>query len=135
MKTIEPAGGTILPAAELEVMNGVWLATMKHERPVTTREIIACAPGLERLRMTTVFTFLFRLQAKGFLRMEKMPETRTNLYVPQVSYEAYKETALSDFLEHIMRGDRVELARLIFESMSEEELSRARKRLASDQRG
>ena len=84
MNTFEPAGGTILPAAEPEVMNGVWLAVLKHERPVTTREIIRCAPGPERLGMTTVFTFLFRLQAKGFLRMQKMPETRTNLYVPQV---------------------------------------------------
>ena len=44
MKTV--SDNVILLAAELEVMNGIWLAYEEANRPVTTREVLDADPVL-----------------------------------------------------------------------------------------
>ena len=125
MKTV--SDNVLLPAAELEVMSAIWLAYEETNRPVTTREVLDANPFLKRWNITTILTFVGRLYGRGFIRIEKQnPEVgRGNMYTPLVPFDEYKRIALADFIKNTMVGDRKELARLLIESMSSEELAAA----------
>ena len=131
MKPINAADGAILPSSELEVMSAIWQAyEKKGGTPVTTREMIACAPALSRLSMTTILTLVMRLAAKGFISVQKVGGEETarklNMYTPILSYGEYRKRAYRDFIEKIFRGDRTALARILLEGMSGEELKKVR---------
>ncbi len=125
MKTV--SDGVILPAAELEVMNGIWLAHEETNRPVTTREVVEADPFLKKWNTTTILTFVGRLYGRGFIQIEKQnPEVgRGNMYTPLVDHSSYRKEAYRDFVEKTMRGDRRELARLIVADMTPDELKEA----------
>ncbi len=128
MKTV--SDNVILPAAELEVMNGIWLAHEETNRPVTTREVLECSPELKRWKTVTILTFIGRLYGRGFIRIEKQnPEVgRGNLYTPLVDHSSYRKEAYRDFVEKTMRGDRLELARLIVADMTPDEMDAAKEK-------
>ena len=127
MRTVDE--GVLLPAAELGVMNGIWEAYEKNgQSPVTTREVLACAPELANRNLVTILTFINRLTGRGYIKIEKQnPEVgRGNLYTPLVGSADYKKMAYQDFVERTMVRDRKELARLLVQSMTSEELAAAK---------
>ncbi len=70
-----------LPESELEIMMIIW----RHGGPVNRMEIEA---GLEKkVAAPTVLSFLNRLEAKGFVSVEKVG--KVNWYRPLVEEEAY----------------------------------------------
>ena len=128
MKTV--SDNVILPAAEMEVMNGIWLAYEETNRPVTTREVLECSPELKRWKTVTILTFIGRLYGRGFIQIEKQnPEVgRGNLYTPLVDHSSYRKEAYRDFVEKTMGGDRLELARLIVADMTPDEMDAAKEK-------
>ena len=130
MKKYYADDGATLPAAELAVMNGIWLANEELGRPVTTKEVIDHAPELAKLKMTTVLGRIELLCEKGFIRISKMNTgDRWNVYEVLVPHREYQSRAYREFVEKTMLGDRTELAKLILASMEPEEFSAAKEKV------
>ena len=55
MKTV--SDNVILPAAEMEVMNGIWLAYEETNRPVITREVLEYSPELKRWKQIAALDY------------------------------------------------------------------------------
>lgn len=129
MKTV--SDNVILPATELEVMTAIWLAYEESDHPVTTREVLECSPELKRWKTVTILTFIGRLYGRGFIQIEKQnPEVgRGNMYTPLVDHSSYQTELYRDFVENTMRGDRRELAELLINSMTPDEMDTAKERL------
>ena len=127
MKKYYADDGATLPAAELAVMNGIWLANEELGRPVTTKEVIDHAPELAKLKMTTVLGRIGLLCEKGFIRISKLNTgERWNVYEALVPYREYRNRAYREFVEKMMLGDRRNLARMVLASMEPEEIVAAK---------
>ena len=129
MKTV--SDNVLLPGAELEVMSAIWLAYEETNRPVTTREVLECSPELKRWKTVTILTFIGRLYGRGFIQIEKQnPEVgRGNLYTPLVDHSSYQTELYRDFVENTMGGNHRQLAELLINSMTPDELDVAKKTL------
>ena len=85
-----------LPESELEIMMIIW----RHGGPVNRMEIEA---GLEKkVAAPTVLSFLNRLEAKGFVRVEKIG--KVNWYTPLVEEEAYLQRESKNILQKLYRN-------------------------------
>ena len=85
-----------LPESELEIMMIIW----RHDGPVNRMEIEA---GLEKkVAAPTVLSFLNRLEAKGFVRVEKIG--KVNWYTPLVEEEAYLQRESKNILQKLYRN-------------------------------
>ena len=118
---------TSLPDGELEIMQIVW----RHEPPVS-RTDIENALGKDRaLAPSTILTFLTRLCARGFLRVE--PRGRTNLYTPLVSEKDYLAREGRRFLDRLYGGSLSAFAVSLCDGgVTKEELEELRRLLEED---
>ena len=85
-----------LPESELEVMMSIW----KYNRPVNRMEIE------ERLKKDvaapTILSFLNRLEAKGFVSVEKIG--KINWYTPLVKEEEYLQKESRNILQKMYQN-------------------------------
>ena len=85
-----------LPESELEVMMSIW----KYNRPVNRLEIE------ERLKKDvaapTILSFLNRLEAKGFVSVEKIG--KINWYTPLVKEEEYLQKESRNILQKMYQN-------------------------------
>lgn len=85
-----------LPESELEIMMIIW----RHGGPVNRMEIEA---RLEKqVAAPTVLSFLNRLEAKGFVSVEKIG--KVNWYTPLVKEEAYLQREGKSILQKLYRN-------------------------------
>ena len=112
-----------LPASELEIMQAIWLLYEEGEKFITASLVMKRCPALNRLKLTTVLTLITRLQTKGFIETEKLG--RSNCYTPIIDSADYRKFAYGDFLEHVYRDNRVDLAAALIsdKNMTKEELT------------
>lgn len=82
-----------LPDSELEIMLIIWDA----KQEVTRAYIQEHLEKSKDLAPTTILSFLSRLEAKGFLKVEK--RGRINYYYPLVSHEEYVKNESKTILE------------------------------------
>lgn len=96
-----------LPDSELELMLIIWDAN----EPVSRIYIQECLEKTRELAPTTILSFLSRLEARGFLKVEK--RGRNNYYYPLVSYEDYikneSKTVLEKFFGNSLKNFVVQL--------------------------
>ena len=114
----------ILPSSEFAVLRALWDAEEACGRPVYSKELLHGTDLAGRWELTTILTFLVRLENKGFVTYERVG--RYKYYSAAVSRREYQKKALKDFLDRVMLGNRVALARLLIDEMSGEELSAAK---------
>ena len=85
-----------LPESELEVMMSIW----KYNRPVNRMEIE------ERLKKDvaapTILSFMNRLEAKGFVSVEKIG--KINWYTPLVKEEEYLQKESRNILQKMYQN-------------------------------
>ena len=118
----------LLPECQIEIMSAIWQATADHGSAFF-RDLFKY--GSDHLKMrarATLYMELRWLREKGLIRTERMNDYMNRL-VPLVSEAEYRSEAYKDFVERTMRGNRVELARLLLNDMTAEELEKARKLL------
>lgn len=82
-----------LPDSELEIMLIIWDA----KKEVTRAYIQQRLEKSKDLAPTTILSFLSRLEAKGFLQVEK--RGRINYYYPLVNHEEYVKNESKTILE------------------------------------
>lgn len=82
-----------LPDSELEIMLIVWNAN----EAVNRSYIQECLDDSKVLAPTTILSFLSRLEAKGFLTIEK--RGKTNFYSPLINQEDYAKNESKTILE------------------------------------
>lgn len=114
----------ILPSSEFAVLSALWDAEEACGRPVCSKELLHGTDLSGRWELTTILTFLVRLGNKGFVTYEKVG--RYKCFSAAVSRREYQKKALKVFLDRVMLGNRVALARLLIDEMSGEELSAAK---------
>ena len=96
-----------LPDTELEVMKAVWNFGEGVTRPQLEQSLSELGWAV-----TTINTYLTRLEKKGFLRVEHAP--RGNRYFPQITredYQAFDSRAVLDQLYGSPRNFVAALAR------------------------
>jgi BlaI family transcriptional regulator, penicillinase repressor len=82
-----------IPDSELELMLIIWEAG----EPVSRVYIQERLEKSKELAATTILSFLSRLEAKGFLKVEK--RGKINYYYPLVSHEDYAKNESKTILE------------------------------------
>ena len=118
----------LLPECQFEIMSAIWQATADHGSAFF-RDLFKY--GSDHLKMrarATLYMELQWLRKKGFIRTERMNDYMNRL-VPLVSEAEYRSEAYKDLLSCVFRGNRVELARLLLNDMTAEELEKARQLL------
>ena len=116
-----------LPDGELEIMQIVW----QHEPPVSRSAIEQALRGRRALAPSTIITFLSRLCARGFLRVER--RGRMNLYTPLISRKDYLAGESRRLLDRLFGGSLSAFAVSLSESgVSREELEALRAALEED---
>jgi len=118
----------LLPECQFEIMSAIWQARADHEAAFFRDLFKYGSDHLKERERSTIYTQLQWLREKGFIKTERVNEYSNNL-VPLVSEAEYRSEAYKDFVERTMRGNRVELARLLLNDMTAEELEKARKLL------
>lgn len=93
-----PDGLKPLSAAEEQVLLAVWAAGPRAAR----REIGEKLPE-KHWADATLLNFLYRLEAKGWVRCEK--EGNRNLYTPAVTQRAYRVYCMRERLDTLFGGD------------------------------
>ena len=119
---MEENGIIKLPASELEIMQAIWLLHEEGEKFITASLVMKRCPALNRLKLTTVLTLITRLQTKGFIVTEKLG--RSNCYTPIIDSADYRKFAYADFVEHVYRDNRLDLASALIgdENLTKEDL-------------
>lgn len=85
-----------LPESELEIMMIIW----RHDGPVNRMEI---EEHLNKdVAAPTILSFLNRLEAKGFVRVEKIG--KVNWYTPLVKEEEYLQKESKNILQKMYRN-------------------------------
>ena len=85
-----------LPESELEIMMIIW----KYNRPVNRREI---GEHLKKdIAAPTILSFLNRLEAKGFVSVEKIG--KINWYTPLVKEEKYLQKESRNILQKMYQN-------------------------------
>lgn len=85
-----------LPESELEIMMIIW----RHDGPVNRMEI---EEHLKKdVAAPTILSFLNRLEAKGFVRVEKIG--KVNWYTPLVKEEEYLQKESKNILQKMYRN-------------------------------
>lgn len=85
-----------LPESELEIMMIIW----RHDGPVNRMEI---EEHLNKdVAAPTILSFLNRLEAKGFVRVEKVG--KVNWYTPLVKEEEYLQKESKNILQKMYRN-------------------------------
>ena len=112
-----------LPASELEVMQVIWRLDEEGEKFITASRVMKREPALNRLKLTTIFTLVSRLEMKGFIRTEKVG--RSNCLEPIISSEDYRRFAYEDFVQNVYRSDRMDLVSALLddEALTKEDLA------------
>ena len=85
-----------LPESELEIMMIIW----RHGGPVNRMEIEARLE--KKVAAPTILSFLNRLEAKGFVSVEKIG--KVNWYTPLVEEEAYLQRESRSILQKLYRN-------------------------------
>ncbi|WP_251205177.1 BlaI/MecI/CopY family transcriptional regulator [Acetatifactor aquisgranensis] len=85
-----------LPESELEIMMIIW----RHGEPVNRMEIEAQLE--KKVAAPTVLSFLNRLEAKGFVSVEKVG--KVNWYTPLVAEEDYLQRESRSILRKLYRN-------------------------------
>lgn len=109
-----------LSPAEEQVLCAVWSC----RQPASRRQISACLAD-RGWAAATVLNFLYRLEAKGWVKSGK--EQNRNTYTPTVTRRAYGVYTMRQRLDTVFGGDLAEAVRaLVSESgSSQSELERA----------
>ena len=109
-----------LPEAELEIMMIIW----KHDRPVNRMEI---EEHLEKnVAAPTILSFLNRLEAKGFVRVEK--NGKINWYTPLVKEEEYLRKESRNILQKMYRNSLTNFVTALYDGdgLTQKELEELR---------
>lgn len=85
-----------LPESELEIMMIIW----RHGGPMTRMEIESRLE--KKVAAPTILSFLNRLEAKGFVSVEKIG--KVNWYTPLVEEEAYLQRESKSILQKLYRN-------------------------------
>lgn len=96
-----------LPDSELEIMQAIWSLYEDGEKYISAGNIMKRFPEIARLKLTTVLTLITRLQAKGFIVIDKIG--RSNCCKPVVARGDYRTFATKDFIDKVFSGDTSEL--------------------------
>jgi len=91
-----------LAKSELEVARIVW-----ELGKATVRQVFDAMPAEREIEFKTVQTYLRRLEAKGYLRIQR--EGRRNVYVPRVRWKTLMGEAVDDFLSCLFAGNSLGL--------------------------
>lgn len=114
------AGMRKLPESELEIMMIIW----KYDRPVNRMEIEG---ELEKeIAAPTVLSFLNRLEAKGFVRVEK--NGKVNWYTPLVREADYLQRESRQILRRMYRNSLKNFVTALYDGdgLTKEELKELR---------
>jgi len=84
--------------AEREVMQIIWASG----NPMTSAEILELMPPEREVKITTLLTFLTRLNEKGLLSYER--KGKKNYYIPLITEKEYKKFESKSFLSNIHGG-------------------------------
>lgn len=109
-----------LPESELEIMMIIW----KYDRPVNRMEIEG---ELEKeIAAPTVLSFLNRLEAKGFVRVEK--NGKVNWYTPLVREADYLQRESRQILRRMYRNSLKNFVTALYDGdgLTKEELKELR---------
>lgn len=85
-----------LPESELEIMMIIW----EYNRPVNRMEIEECLK--KDVAAPTILSFLNRLEAKGFVSVEKIG--KINWYTPLVKKEEYLQKESRNILRRMYQN-------------------------------
>jgi len=110
-----------LPESELEIMMIIW----RHEGPVNRMEI---EEHLQKdVAAPTVLSFLNRLEAKGFVSVEKIG--KVNWYTPLVNEEEYLQKESKNIIQKMYRNSLKNFVAALYDGngLSEEDMEELRK--------
>ena len=96
-----------LPESELEIMMIIW----RHGEPMNRMEIEAQLE--KKVAAPTVLSFLNRLEAKGFVSVEKVG--KVNWYTPLVAEEAYLQRESRSILRKLYRNSLKNFVTALYE--------------------
>lgn len=91
-----------LAKSELELARVVWRLGQ-----ATVRQVLEALPRERGLDFATVQTYLRRLEAKGYLRVEQ--RGRTNVYSSRVAPDRVVGEVVRDFLDRVFDGQALPL--------------------------
>ena len=113
---------------ELEIGKGQMkvLRILWDKKRATAQEIIDILNDTERVRPTTVWTFLRVLVKKGIVGYDV--EKRTYIYYPLVEEPRVANHAVENLIDHMFSGSRESFASFIIKNryISSEEIDRVR---------
>jgi len=118
-----------LTEAELRLMDVIW-----RKGSATVAEVAEALPKPLGLAYNTVLTTMRILEDKGYVRHTKSNEGRAFLYHPVVGQEEASRNAVRRLLSRFFRDSPEELVLnlLEHEELSEQELTRIRKRISEE---
>jgi len=118
-----------LTEAELRLMDVIW-----HKGSATVAEVNDALPKEIGLAYNTVLTTLRILEDKGYVRHTKSKEGRAFLYHPVVGQKEASRNAVRRLLTRFFRDSPEELVLNLLEDedLSEQELTRIRKRISEE---
>jgi len=118
-----------LTEAELRLMDVIW-----RKGSATVAEVGEALPKPLGLAYNTVLTTMRILEDKGYVRHTKSNEGRAFLYHPVVGQEEASRNAVRRLLSRFFRNSPEELVLnlLEHEELSEQELTRIRKRISEE---
>ncbi len=105
--------------AELEIMQILW----NTQAPQTATQIHQQLSAQRTWALSTLMTSLARLGDKGFVHCDR--STRTNLYTPLISAQAYKAQEGRSFFQRLYQGSLPSLVASLYDShaIGKEELA------------
>lgn len=110
-----------LPEAEQEVMQALWAC----KAPAARTDIEDILFKTHPMAMTTLLTFLTRLNEKGFITIEK--NGRRSYYTPRVTQEEYLASQSRNFFEKLCKGNLSTFANALCDSgLSKEDIAELR---------
>ncbi|MGH7140617.1 MAG: BlaI/MecI/CopY family transcriptional regulator [Pirellulales bacterium] len=106
-----------LAKSELELARVVWRLGQ-----ATVRQVLEALPRERGLDFATVQTYLRRLEAKGYLRVEQ--RGRTNVYSSRVAPDRVVGEVVRDFLDRVFDGQALPLVEQLINDrgLSDEEI-------------
>ena len=118
-----------LTEAELRLMDVIW-----RKGSATVAEVAEALPDKLGLAYNTVLTTMRILEDKGYVRHTKSKEGRAFLYHPVVGQKEASRNAVKRLLSRFFQDSPEELVLNLLEDeeLSEQELSRIRKRIAEE---
>lgn len=100
-----------LPDSELEIMQAIWSLDQQGNKHITAASIMENFSEISRLKLTTVLTLITRLQAKGFISVDKIG--RANCCTPLISRTNYLDFITKDFIYRVFLGNKEDLVNLL----------------------